>query len=93
MNQHVSLEMSSMFGGVITMSASKRLSTVNHHMTFQIAYLIACVVALVATVGLYSNIHRFLGKFGKIVLLHIYINICVVLCKVEGKLITILLSD
>ena len=74
MNQHVSLEMSSMFGGVITMSASKRLPTVNQHMTFQIAYLIACVVTLVATVGLLSNIHRLLGKFGNIVLLRIHIN-------------------
>ena len=42
----------------------------NQHMAFQIAKLIACVVALVATVGLLPTIKTLLVMFCNIVRLH-----------------------
>ena len=64
MNQHVALELRSLFGGVIAMCASKRLlTTMNQQVFFQMAKFFACVVALVATVGLLSTILRLLGMF------------------------------
>ena len=55
MNQHVVLEMRSSCSGVFALCASKRLlTTKNIHMSFQFAWPIACVVALVATIGLLS---------------------------------------
>ena len=56
MSQHVALEGMSDCGGEIALCASKRLlTTVNQHMAFQMARLTACVVALVAFVGLLST--------------------------------------
>ena len=73
MNQHVSLEMRSLIGGEIARCASKRLlDTMNQHMSFQFAGPIACVVALVATVGLLSIIQRLLGNFYKVICLHFH---------------------
>ena len=67
MNQHVALEMRSLFGRVIALCASKRLLTaMNQHMSFQFAGPIACEVALIAIIGLLSIIKRLLGIFCKI---------------------------
>ena len=53
MHKHVALELRSLVGGVIALCASKRLLTnMDQNMAFQIARPIACVIALVATVGL-----------------------------------------
>ena len=55
------------------MRASKRLlTTMNQHMSFQCARPIACVVALVAIVGLLSVIKRILGMFRKVAPLHFH---------------------
>ena len=55
MGSYVSLEVTSLFAGVVALFANKRLfSTVNQHVGFQIRSLVACVAALVATVGLLS---------------------------------------
>ena len=43
------------------------------HMSFQTARLIACVVALVATVGLLSTIQRILGMNDNIVCLNFHV--------------------
>ena len=53
--------------------AQSEANTMNQHMAFQFAGPIACVVALVATVGLLSFIQRLLGMFCKIVCLHFHI--------------------
>ena len=93
MAQNVALEIRSMFGGVIALCASKRLlTTMNQHMPFQIAWPIACVVALVATVGLLSIIQTLFGILCKFVCLgfHVFFQpkICeVVFNKVERQLI------
>ena len=72
-NPHVALEVRSLFGGVITVCASERLlTTMNQHMAFQFARPIACVVALVATVGLLSIIQGLLGNFYKVICLHFH---------------------
>ena len=52
--------------------AQSEANTMNQHMAFQFAGPIACVVALVATVGLLSFIQRVLGVFGKITGLHLH---------------------
>ena len=71
MNQHVALESTSLFGGVIAQFASKRLlTTMNQNMDFQLAKPIACVVALLATVRLFFIIQGILGMFCKVVSLH-----------------------
>ena len=73
MNEHVVFEMKSMFGGKIAQCANKRpLTTMNQHMFFQVARQIACVVAFVATVGLFSIIERLLGNFNKVICLHFH---------------------
>ena len=74
MNQHVALEMRSFSSGVIALCTSKMLvTTMNQHMAFQTAPSIACVVALVATVGLLSIIQRLLGVIWVGVHLHFHI--------------------
>ena len=71
MNQHVALEMTSLFGGVIAQCASKRLlTTMNQNMDFQFARPIAFVVALLATVRLLFIIQGILGKVCKVFSLH-----------------------
>ena len=58
MNQHVALEMTSLFGGVIAQFASKwLLTTMNQNMDFQFAWPIACVVSLVALERVFSGVH------------------------------------
>ena len=74
MNQHVALEMISMFGGVITLSACKSLlTTVNQYMAFQAATNITCVFALVTTVRLFPIIQRLLGMFCKVTCLQVHV--------------------
>ena len=73
MNQHVTNEIRSLFGGEIALCASKRLlTTMNQHMSFQNAWPFTCEVALVATVGLLSIIKRLLGNFNKVICLHFH---------------------
>ena len=67
MSQHVALEMRSSCIGEIALCANKRLlTTMNQHIAFQFAWPFACVVTLVAIVGLLSIIKRLLGMFCKI---------------------------
>ena len=87
MSQHVALEVNLLCGGEITLCASKRLlTTVNQHMTFQVAWLIACVIALAAIEGLHSIIQILLGMFCNFVTLqfHLLLSGEIVLCKVGG---------
>ena len=66
--------MSSLFGGVIALCASKILfTTMNQHMSFQIAGPMTCVVALVAIVGLLYTIQRILGMNDNIVCLNFHV--------------------
>ena len=55
MGSCVSLEATSCCAGVFALFANERLlSTVNQHVDFQMRSFVACVAALVATVGLLS---------------------------------------
>ena len=53
MGSDVCLEVTSLSAGVVALFANKRLlSAVNQHVGFQMRSFVACVAALVATVGL-----------------------------------------
>ena len=55
MGEHVCLEVTSLSAGVVALFANKWLfSTVNQHVGFQMRSFVACVAALVATLGLLS---------------------------------------
>ena len=66
MAKHVSLEMNTLFGRVMTLCARKRLlTTMNPHVAFQFAGRFACVAALVAAVGF--------GIFFQMICLHFHV--------------------
>ena len=71
MNLHVFLQATFLCGGEIALCASKRLfTTMKQHMSFQFARTVVCVVALVATVGLFSIIQTLLEMLCKY--FHVY---------------------
>ena len=61
MAAHVCLEVICICAGIIALFANKRLqSTVNQHVDFQMRSFVACVAALVGTVGVLSIVLRHL---------------------------------
>ena len=71
MNQHVAIEVRRLFGRVSAHCASEKLlTTMNQHMFFEMTQPNVCVVAFVATVGLFSFIQTLL--FCKIVYVHFH---------------------
>ena len=77
MGSDVCLEVTSCCAGVVALFANKRLlSTVNQHVDFQMRSFVACVAALVATVGL-------LAIMGKQILFELFSRVFSLHCVVR----------